>query len=316
MDGQACGPRQGGDLPELSTRSRPPSNVCVARECVERRMPLCLVSVPREMAVAHRNVGRGAEGARGDRRSEAALGRGGEAAEGARGRPRAAALAISRTIQRRSRPNALTLRAHGPTVGRPRGLPADAPPPVRVEVEGPSRTRCVARRRQDPRPVARRAQGTRQWQGVAAGEGAGVAEGACVDLLSVAPEYVEMYEDEDETGRTVRRYAIASHHRRRPILAMVAMTTTTMASPPPPRRRRPKRTSTHALQRRARRRVGEGIKLKAEAEADRLWREERRKVRGDATWGAPAPLEKGEGEAGRDEGERPREAVAKSWRQA
>lgn len=210
-------------------------------------------------------------------------------------------LAISRTIQRTEQAKyfdvyELTVRLW---VDALEDNAADAPPPVRVEVEGPipdSLCPLVAAKVLDRWHAELKARGS--GKGWLLEKVLAWAEGAYVDLLSVAPEYVEMYEDEDETGRTVRRYAIAE-------------------PPPPPTdigdgddddddddessSEEEEETEEDINARVAKMKLSEEedrqmrIKLKAEAEADRLWREERRKEF-EATYdeNAPKPLSKKE----------------------
>lgn len=120
-------------------------------------------------------------------------------------------LAVSRTIPR---PDAaavydvdeLTLRLWIDALE----VPADGAPPVRVEVDGPLpealRTKIAAH-------VLERWQAELRARG--AGKGwmmekmLGWAEGAYVDLITLDPTFVEMYDGCDDMGLTVRRYTIA-----------------------------------------------------------------------------------------------------------
>ena len=144
--------------------------------------------------------------------------------------------------------------------------------PVRVEVSGVF---------PDELQRAMSAHVEQRWRGELAARGAGKgwllekvlawAEGAYAELLELVPELVEQYDGCDDNGMTIRRYAIAE--------------------PPPPKEEASEEEASEEevseeessdddparLAERISLEREQRIKEKAEAEADRLWREERRR---------------------------------------
>lgn len=233
-------------------------------------------------------------------------------------------LAVSRTIQRTEQAqyfdvDDLTIRLW---IDKLEGDAADAAAassdgaafPVRVEVEGsvPEALRPL---------IAAKVLARWHVELKARGSGKGWllekvlawAEGAFVDLISLEPKFIEMYEAEDESGRTIRRYAIAEPPPEPVDLGEGDSDSDSDEDD----------SSEDVEAKMASMKLSEEeerlmrIKLKAEEEADRLWREEkRREHEANLDPNAPAPMskkdkKKQEEAMGLNQGKRLRKAGAK-----